>query len=195
MATPEPATDSLAVRVRQVIVSALGLPLETAGLDDGLSLRSDLVNLDPPAIRRIITELEQEFSVEIDDAAMTSAELADVGSLVDLVSDALSAGTRSHHEAGPRDAQLTETEQLLATIWQKVLDADEVHSESNFFEFGGNSMDAFKVANMIKETFDVYIPMKSIMTLRTLGSLAAAIDTERASANHPAPNRPVVTEW
>ncbi|UUU25939.1 acyl carrier protein [Streptomyces sp. DSM 40750] len=194
MATHEPAA-SLAVRVRQVIVSTLGLPLETADLDNGLSLRSDPINLDPPAIRRIVGELEQEFSVEIDDGALTSTEPADVGSLIDLVSDALSTGTRSRHETEPGAEQLTDTEQLLATMWQKILDVDEVHSESNFFEFGGNSMDAFRVANMIKETFDVYIPMKSIMTLRTLGSLAAAIDTELASANHPAPDRTVVTEW
>ncbi|GAA3897595.1 hypothetical protein GCM10022244_04880 [Streptomyces gulbargensis] len=90
---------------------------------------------------------------------------------------------------------MTETEQLLAAMWQRILDVDEVDSESNFFEYGGNSMDAFRIANMIKETFDVYVPMKSIMTLSTLGSLASAIDAERAAANHPAPDGTVVTEW
>ncbi|MER7625279.1 phosphopantetheine-binding protein [Streptomyces sp. NPDC126503] len=90
---------------------------------------------------------------------------------------------------------MTETEQLLAAMWQRILDVDEVDSESNFFEYGGNSMDAFRIANMIKETFDVYVPMKSIMTLSTLGSLASAIDAERAAANLPAPDGTVVTEW
>lgn len=97
--------------------------------------------------------------------------------------------------AESKAAQSTETERRLATIWQEVLDAEEVHSDSNLYEFGGNSMDAFRIANMIKETFDVYIPMKSIMTLRTLGGLAAAIDAEQASANPPAPGDTVVTEW
>ncbi|WP_405812051.1 phosphopantetheine-binding protein [Streptomyces sp. NBC_01520] len=166
-----------------------------ADLDNDLPLHSGPIGLDPSALRHIITELEQEFSVEIDDEAMTSAELVDVGSLVDLISGALPAGTRSHHEVEPQAAQLTETEQLLATIWQRVLGVDEVHRDSNFIEFGGNSMDAFKVANMIKETFDVYMPMKSIMTLRTLGGLGAAIDAEQASANPPAQDRTVVTEW
>jgi acyl carrier protein len=90
---------------------------------------------------------------------------------------------------------LTETEQLLAAMWQKILDVDEVDSESNFFEYGGNSMDAFRIANMIKETFDVYVPMKSIMMLSTLGALASAIDAEREAANLPAPDGTVVTEW
>lgn len=74
----------------------------------------------------------------------------------------------------------------LADIWREILDVDEVDRGSNLFELGGNSMDAFKLATVIKETFGVHIPMKSIMTLRTLGRLASAIGAEQASARLPA---------
>ncbi|MFC4851889.1 non-ribosomal peptide synthetase [Actinophytocola glycyrrhizae] len=71
----------------------------------------------------------------------------------------------------------------LAAIWRELLDVDEVDDSSNLFELGGNSMDAFRLATVVKETFGVHIPMKSIMTLRTLGRLASAIDAEQAAAD------------
>ena len=104
---------------------------------------------------------------------------------------ALFAGIETAEPAG----RLTGTEQRLARIWQEILDVDELHSDSNLFELGGNSMDAFQLANDIKEVFDVRIPMKSIMTLRTLGKLSSAIDAERVSADHQASGGVTVTEW
>lgn len=84
----------------------------------------------------------------------------------------------------PEGAQSGVTERL-AAIWREILDVDEVHSGSNLFELGGNSMDAFTLATVIKETFGVHIPMKSIMTLRTLGRLSGAIGAEQAAARLP----------
>ncbi|MEV4148818.1 non-ribosomal peptide synthetase [Amycolatopsis sp. NPDC049691] len=95
---------------------------------------------------------------------------------------ALFAGAEA---AEPAEAPAGIAERL-AAIWRELLDVDEVDSGSNLFELGGNSMDAFKLATLVKETFGVHIPMKSVMTLRTLGRLAAAIDAEQAAARLPA---------
>lgn len=91
--------------------------------------------------------------------------------------------------------ELTEIEQRLGLIWQEILDVDEVHSNSNLFELGGNSIDAFKLAKIIKESFGVHISMKSIMTLRTLESLSVAIGAEQASARPSTSDSGPVIEW
>lgn len=81
----ESSTNSVAVSVKQVLISVLELQLEVSELDEGLSLRSDAIGMDSLTLLHIIAKLEQELSFEIDDEAMMSAKLVDVGSLVELV--------------------------------------------------------------------------------------------------------------
>lgn len=107
----------------------------------------------------------------------------------------LFSGIEAGAGAGEPGGGLTETERRLAEIWRELLNVDEVRSDSSFFELGGNSMDAFTIAGAIKEAFGVQIPMKSIMTLRTLGKLSSAIDASQAPAALPPPDDASVVEW
>jgi acyl carrier protein len=89
---PESPDDPVEIGVKQVLISMLDLPLQVADLDDGLSLYSDSIGLDSLTLLHAITRIEQRFSCEIDDEAIMSAELTDVGSLVDLIRTQLTDG-------------------------------------------------------------------------------------------------------
>lgn len=87
------ATDLVAASVKQIIISVLDLPMDVTELDDDLSLYSNAIGLDSLTLLRIITRLEEEIPCKIDDRAMMFAQLVDVGSLVELVSSHIDAGT------------------------------------------------------------------------------------------------------
>ncbi|MEV7124426.1 acyl carrier protein [Streptomyces sp. NPDC093260] len=77
--------DSISPQVKQVLVDVLDLDLPAGDISDQASLYSTTVSLDSLTLLRVITEIERRFDCEIDDEAVMTAELVDVGSLVDLV--------------------------------------------------------------------------------------------------------------
>jgi acyl carrier protein len=78
-------TDSVAIKVKQVLADVLDIDLNPADIDDILPLYSSTISLDSLTLLHVITELERAFSCEIDDEAVMSADLVNVGSLVELV--------------------------------------------------------------------------------------------------------------
>lgn len=84
-------TDSVAIKVKQVIVEVLDIDLHPADIDDIVPLYSSTISLDSLTLLHVITELERVFSCEIDDEAVMSADLVNVGSLVELVLSQLHA--------------------------------------------------------------------------------------------------------
>ncbi|MER7759609.1 phosphopantetheine-binding protein [Streptomyces sp. NPDC097619] len=84
-------SESLDIRVKQILVEVLDLDLDPAEIGDEASLYSTGISLDSLTLLRVITELERSFSCEIDDEAVMTAELFDVGSLIGLVRSQLSA--------------------------------------------------------------------------------------------------------
>jgi acyl carrier protein len=83
--------DSVAIQVKRVLADVLDIDLDPEGIDDRLSLYSVTIGLDSLTLLHVITELERIFSCEIDDEALMSADLVDVGSLVDLLRGQLPA--------------------------------------------------------------------------------------------------------
>lgn len=78
-------TDSVAIKIKRVIVDTLDIDLDPESIDDSLSLYSVTIGLDSLTLLNVIIKLERALSCEIDDEALMSADLVDVGSLVDLV--------------------------------------------------------------------------------------------------------------
>lgn len=98
--------------------------------------------------------------------------------------------------AEPAEELRGETEQLLAGLWREILGSADVHARSNLFALGGNSMHAVTMAGAIERTFGLELSMKSIMELRILRDLAAAVDAERvALAASEADHAAAVTDW
>ncbi|MFP3822244.1 phosphopantetheine-binding protein, partial [Bacillus sp. SIMBA_008] len=69
----------------------------------------------------------------------------------------------NHHKNGqPLEKQLPETttEQLLAAIWEDILDVDRVYKEDQFFDLGGHSLKATQTISRINHEFSIKAPLK-----------------------------------
>ncbi|MCV3216658.1 amino acid adenylation domain-containing protein [Plectonema radiosum NIES-515] len=70
----------------------------------------------------------------------------------------------------------TETEQIIASIWQEVLRVEKVGINDKFFELGGDSLQATQVIARMREKFPVNLPVQNLLQAPTLSSLAKSID-------------------
>ncbi|WP_010095773.1 condensation domain-containing protein, partial [Burkholderia ubonensis] len=70
-------------------------------------------------------------------------------------------------------------ETQLAAIWQEVLGKNRISTTANFFELGGNSLSATKVAARIRRDLQVKLEIRSLFSHPTISSLAKRIaDTQ-----------------
>jgi len=87
--------------------------------------------------------------------------------------------------AGPR-AYLpprTETEARLAAIWQRILGIELVGVHDSFFDLGGHSIKAIRIASAIAKELGREIPLSLIFEHPVLASLASAL-TGTSAVNH-----------
>jgi SAM-dependent methyltransferase/acyl carrier protein len=70
----------------------------------------------------------------------------------------------------------TETEQVIASIWQEVLRIEKVGINDNFFELGGDSLQATQVISRMREKFQINLPVQNLLQAPTLASLAKSIE-------------------
>ncbi|MBD2339092.1 amino acid adenylation domain-containing protein [Calothrix sp. FACHB-156] len=73
-------------------------------------------------------------------------------------------------------APRTEKEQAIATIIASVLHLEQVGIEDNFFEIGGNSLNAMQVVSRLRQTFGVELPLRRLLEVPTVLELAASIE-------------------
>ncbi|MCC5608951.1 amino acid adenylation domain-containing protein [Nostoc sp. CHAB 5834] len=69
----------------------------------------------------------------------------------------------------------TETEQIIASIWQEVLRIEKVGINDNFFELGGDSLQATQVVSRMREQLQINFPIKNLLEVPTLANLAQSI--------------------
>ncbi|MEU2561451.1 amino acid adenylation domain-containing protein [Streptomyces longispororuber] len=79
---------------------------------------------------------------------------------------------------GPSD-----TRARLAALWTRVLKADEVGPDSNYFELGGTSIAGITVLREAEEHFGARLTFADLHRHPTLGALAARIDAVRAAGS------------
>lgn len=77
---------------------------------------------------------------------------------------------------GVGDAQRTPVEEGLAAIWADVLDRSTPGVDDDFFVLGGHSLLIMRVANRIRDSFDLDIPLSVLFEYTTIGDLAAQIE-------------------
>lgn len=106
--------------------------------------------------------------VMLEDLPLTANGKIDRASLV-LRDVARTASTR----AAPR----TMVEELLAGIWQQLLDHTEIGIEDNFFDLGGHSLIATQVASRVRQVFQLDMPLRWLFEAQTVALLAARIET------------------
>jgi amino acid adenylation domain-containing protein len=72
-------------------------------------------------------------------------------------------------------APRTPTEHILADIWAQILGIDEIGTEDNFFEFGGDSILSIQVISRLRVILGVEISVRSLFTHPTITGLADVI--------------------
>ena len=70
----------------------------------------------------------------------------------------------------------TETEQIIARIWQEVLDVERVGVHDNFFDLGGHSLLLGRVHNNLRTILDKDVSMIDLFTYPTISSLIEYIN-------------------
>ena len=76
----------------------------------------------------------------------------------------------------------TETQQLIATVWQEVLQLERVGIHDNFFELGGDSLLATRVVSQVCQTFQIELTVKSMFEAPTVAGISEQIENVRSIA-------------
>jgi len=66
-------------------------------------------------------------------------------------------------------------EEVLASIWAKVLGVERVGVQDNFFELGGHSLKATQVRSRLREIFRVELTLRVLFEKPTIPGIACAI--------------------
>ncbi|WP_392531410.1 amino acid adenylation domain-containing protein [Nostoc sp. C117] len=77
------------------------------------------------------------------------------------------------------------TEEVLASIWAKVLRLEQVGIHDNFFELGGHSLLATQVMSRVRQAFQIEIPLQLLFENSTIATLAQAIAENQTQQNDP----------
>jgi amino acid adenylation domain-containing protein len=71
----------------------------------------------------------------------------------------------------------TQTEEMLAGIYARILGVERVDVDDNFFELGGHSLLAMQLSSRVRESFEVDLPLRVIFESPYLGALAEFIES------------------
>ncbi|MEO1296438.1 MAG: amino acid adenylation domain-containing protein [Cyanobacteria bacterium J06636_16] len=91
------------------------------------------------------------------------------------------------HREIPFVAPRTATEQAIATIWQTVLNLEDVSIHASFFEMGGNSLSAMQALSQLRQAFPIELSIRQFFTAQTLVEQAAVVDALLAEQAETAP--------
>jgi SAM-dependent methyltransferase/acyl carrier protein len=72
----------------------------------------------------------------------------------------------------------TETEKLVARIWQECLGVEKVGLYDNFFDIGGHSLLVVQVHDRLRKTFRTQLSIIDLFSLPTVNSLAKSVGRE-----------------
>jgi len=70
----------------------------------------------------------------------------------------------------------TPIEEMLISIWTKILGVKQVGIHDSFFALGGHSLLATRLFSRLRETFEVDLPLRTIFEARTIAGLAKHIE-------------------
>ena len=92
-------------------------------------------------------------------------------------------------EGGAYVAPRSPVEQVLAGIWEEVLELQRVGVEDDFFALGGHSLVAAQVTSRVLKAFSVELPLRLLFEHPTVAALAAEVERLRGSGATTLPPR------
>lgn len=72
----------------------------------------------------------------------------------------------------------TENEQVLVTIFQKVLEVEQIGIDDNFFELGGHSLKIMSVVNLLEKEKNLTLSFRSVIEGKTVRKIAQHLELE-----------------
>ncbi|EGL16753.1 MULTISPECIES: non-ribosomal peptide synthetase [unclassified Paenibacillus] len=93
------------------------------------------------------------------------------------------------------EAPATETEIIVARLWQEVLHAEQVGALDHFFEHGGHSLKAAALTSAIYKQCRVRMPLQEIFKLPTVREQASWIDRAAKEAYEPVADAPKAASY
>ncbi|WP_372636335.1 amino acid adenylation domain-containing protein [Fodinibius sp.] len=112
------------------------------------------------------------FVLELDAIPYTPSGKVNFKALPRPASQTAGSGSEEKGESDYR----TETEARLAEIWSKLLGFENISRTANFFDLGGDSLNAFTLFIKIEEQFDMYLPLSVLTQAPTIAELSRIID-------------------
>ncbi|MCP5045916.1 MAG: SDR family NAD(P)-dependent oxidoreductase, partial [bacterium] len=82
---------------------------------------------------------------------------------------------------GKEDGNYSETETLLASVWGQVLGYDRISIYDNFYDLGGDSMNALEIRNLVSREMGMDISIADIFTHLTIAQMSSFLEGKRNS--------------
>ena len=76
----------------------------------------------------------------------------------------------------------TAVRDVVAAVWRDMLHVERAGDDDNFFQMGGDSLTAARLAAALRTALDVQVPMSAVFEHPTVAELAAALRAEHGPA-------------
>lgn len=158
------------VREAAVLVDhdAAGQPRLVAGIGRGTAPARTTHDWRTALARRLPDYMIPAAFLDLDALPLNRSGKLDRPQLLRLAQESTSNQVNT---ASPRD----HIEHGLYRIWQRILLHPDIGVSDNFFEIGGTSLSAIKMAHAVTETFGRRLPVGEVMTRPTIEALAALL--------------------
>ncbi|WP_308197036.1 amino acid adenylation domain-containing protein, partial [Rhodococcus sp. CH91] len=133
------------------------------------------VDVDPEGLRAHVSEQLPDYMVPSAFVVLTEIPLTVNGKLDRRALPAPVFAVREFR------APVTPVEEIVAQVFGDVLEVARVGVDDDFFELGGNSLLATKVVARIGAALDTDVPVRMFFEASTVGSLAAALESQVGS--------------
>ena len=154
--------------------------------------------IDAAALRTFLRDRLPEYMIPAAVSTMQTLPLSANGKLDRKALAALplpDGGGGEEDTAGTPPA--TATEKTLASIWQTLLSVPEIRREDSFFELGGDSLLATRLAAEIRKAFSVALPLDALFLRPAFADVASFVEEARLRNARkdaiPAPALPELT--
>jgi len=92
------------------------------------------------------------------------------------------SGSVTHLSTSPVIATGDDTAKQLSRVWQELLGVDDVGTDQNFFDLGGDSSLAVRMFSQIEQVFGVKLPLTTLYEAPTIEELARILRGEVSAA-------------
>ncbi len=156
-----------------------------------------------PVLAATPTGLRRELRTKLPDHAVPSAFVfleqlpltahgkVDRERLAQLEATAPAPPAASAPEGATAELPASETEEIVAALWSRVLERDHVGREEDFFDLGGDSLAAAEIAVGVQQALGVEIGLRAFATEPTVAALAHTAERMRMAGATDESERPL----